>query len=166
MIDSESPMARENREYREAQRARLRPQATEQARETPEPLTPEDGLCPTRRDNQPTPSDRPWRYGHAASVEGAHWNIYAGEGIDGWLVGMVTTEADAALIVDAVNAAALRAATPDPAEPTVEAMARKHFESQRHFFEPPDGDGVCSECGEDRDADFLRITVHFHDGDA
>jgi hypothetical protein len=40
MIDSESPMARENREYREAQRARLRPQATEQARETPEPLTP------------------------------------------------------------------------------------------------------------------------------
>jgi hypothetical protein len=40
MIDSESPMAREDREYREAQRARLRPQATEQARETPEPLTP------------------------------------------------------------------------------------------------------------------------------
>ena len=62
------------------------------------------GPCPTRLDNQPTPSARPWRYGHAASLGGVHWDIYAGEGIDGWLVGMVTTEADAALIVQAVNA--------------------------------------------------------------
>lgn len=64
------------------------------------------GPCPTRLDNQPTASARPWHYGHAASIEGAHWDIYAGEGIDGWLVGMTTTEADAALIVQAVNAAA------------------------------------------------------------
>ena len=75
--------------------------------------------CATRLDNQPTPSARPWRYGHAASIEGAHWDIYAGEGIDGWLVGMVTTEADAALIVETVNAAA-----PDPAPLDVERLAR------------------------------------------
>ena len=60
---------------------------------------PQYGPCSTRLDNQPTPSIRPWRYGHAASIEGVHWDIYAGEGADGWLVGMVTTEADAALIV-------------------------------------------------------------------
>ena len=71
------------------------------------------GPCPTRLDNQPTPSARPWSYAHAASIEGAHWNVYAGEGIDGWLVGMTTTEADAALIVEAVNALAQPAA---PAE--------------------------------------------------
>jgi len=76
----------------------------------------EYGPCATRLDNQPTPSDRPWRYGHAASIEGAHWDIYAGEGIDGWLVGMVTTEADAALIVEAVNG---RAALPVPALDTL-----------------------------------------------
>jgi hypothetical protein len=63
----------------------------------------EYGPCSTRLENQPTSSVRPWRYGHAASIEGAHWDIYAGDDIEGWLVGMVTTEADAALIVGAVN---------------------------------------------------------------
>lgn len=74
------------------------------------------GPCPTRLDNQPTPSVSPWRYGHAASIEGAHWNIYAGEGIDGWLVGMVRTEADAALIVERVNAVLSTTPAPDPTD--------------------------------------------------
>ncbi len=47
----------------------------------------------------------------------------------------------------------------------IERMAREHFESRRHFFEPPDGD-VCSECGEGPDQDFVKVTMHFTDGDA
>ena len=85
-----------------------------------DPLTAKYGPCSTRLDNQPTPSARPWRYGHAASIEGVHWDIYAGEGIDGWLVGMVTTEADAALIVQAVNAIQPAA----PAEGLIDARER------------------------------------------
>ncbi|HTE85010.1 MAG TPA: hypothetical protein VK821_09765, partial [Dehalococcoidia bacterium] len=62
------------------------------------------GLCPTRGTDDPR--RRPWHYGHAAGIEGLHWDIYAGEGADGWLVASVGTEADAALIVSNVNAAA------------------------------------------------------------
>jgi len=55
-----------------------------------------------------------------------------------------------------------RATVPDV---DIERMAREHFEPRRHFFEPPDGD-VCSECGEGPEQDFIRVTMHFTDGDA
>jgi hypothetical protein len=50
------------------------------------------------------------------------------------------------------------------AQGRAEALVRQHYEPQRHFFEPPDGD-VCVTCGEDRDADFIRVTIHYNDGD-
>jgi len=54
-----------------------------------------------------------------------------------------------------------RATVPDV---DIERMARQHFDSRRHFFEPPDGD-VCAECGEGPEQDFIRVTMHFTDGD-
>jgi hypothetical protein len=98
---------------------------------TPAPLDEKRqyGPCATRLDNQPTPSARPWRYGHAASIEGAHWDIYAGQGIDGWLVGMVTTEADAALIVELVNRVTL-AATPAPLDVPLTKYQRGYLDGR------------------------------------
>ena len=40
-----------------------------------------------------------------------------------------------------------------------------NYESRRHYFEASDGNYECEVCGEDKDEDFLRITVHFNDGD-
>lgn len=48
---------------------------------------------------------------------------------------------------------------------SIEQLARQHFEPRRHFMEPADSDGVCEQCGEFADADFIRITVHYNDGD-
>ena len=56
----------------------------------------------------------PWHYAHAAGIEGLPWDIYATGtqeiNREGWLVASVAEEADAALIVEAVNRLA---ATPD-----------------------------------------------------
>ncbi len=48
----------------------------------------------------------------------------------------------------------------------IERMARQHFESRRHFFEDTTARGICSECGESDEQDFVRVTMHFTDGDA
>jgi hypothetical protein len=66
------------------------------------------GPCATRiRPGYDQPSDWPWRYGHAAGIEGAHWDIYTalGDINRDHLIGMVVHEADAKAIVDGHNAA-------------------------------------------------------------
>ena len=81
-----------------------------------EPMTPEPrneaaeptyGPCPTRIRPGDKPNDWPWRYDHAASIEGAHWDIYTalGDVNRDYLIGMVVEEADAKSIVDEHNAA-------------------------------------------------------------
>jgi hypothetical protein len=117
---------------------------TEQARETPEPLTPEEAVEKALLYTFQL-SDKDYRKMQRASSETAFIR---------------------ALEQDGYTIAALRAATPDPAEPVyVEGLARRHYEPQRHFFESPDGNDVCSTCGEFRDADFVRVTIHYNDGD-
>jgi hypothetical protein len=72
------------------------------------------GLCPTAiRPGYDRPSDWPWRYSHAASIEGAHWNIYTalGDINRDYFIGMVGYEADAKAIVEQHNAALAREET-------------------------------------------------------
>lgn len=73
----------------------------------PDVQAPQYGPCPTRIAKYPDASDWPWSYAHAASIEGAHWNIYTAIGdIDrDHFIGMVEYEANAKAIVDAHNAA-------------------------------------------------------------
>lgn len=71
--------------------------------------------CATGMENYPDASDWPWRYAHAASIEGAHWNIYTaiGDINRDHFIGMVEYEANARAIVDAHNAAIL---APEPSQ--------------------------------------------------
>jgi len=72
--------------------------------------------------------------------------------------GVSATWCDDGLYLEALDRALTQPQT------AIERAARDHFEPRRHFYEG-DGKQDCLECGEGCYQDFLRIRIHYDDGD-